>query len=519
MKLQFVFSVTGMLLGTVAGFSAVVVQTPSDLNRAFQQLYDDLERPTPYSYNTTSSTLRFSFVSPPTNQGTSTWRLQDDGIPDECTPNADPKKPLAVYLPGLDGYGISAATNQFDALSKKYELWRLVVSPKDRSSFVQVVAAVSDFIREISNEGDRPVTLIGESCGGLFATAVAHRFSKKQGTHRNPLGALVLVNPATSFDRSGWDLAAPLLTSLQYLAEPTSAGSQQITPYSVLGSLILATLIPDKDQQNRIFDTMQNLEGLKNGPVPSRIQSLLDGAREAFITTESRLPPELLDHRLKDWLLVGSSLMNNDRLRDIRTPTTVIVGEEDVFLPSKAEAERLNQTIDKCEIVNVAGRGHFVLDENVKLVEIINDSLANGQGPGKAKKRRDFVDDFQMPSTERIQEAIKETVEPFRVAHSPVFFTTDNNGKRWKGLVKFPKKEGPILIVANHQFGGLDLRLIVPELFEELGLLFRGLAHPIIFSSRENSRVNTAQGRNGMNFAADFEEVSFMSSSDRRNGL
>jgi hypothetical protein len=44
-------------------------------------------------------------------------------------------------------------------------------------------------------------------------------------------------------------------------------------------------------------------------------------------------------------------------------------------------------------------------------------------------------------------------VKPFRIAHSPVFMSTDKNRKRWMGLSKVPRQDGPVLFVANHQYG------------------------------------------------------------------
>ena len=49
---------------------------PQDLARNFEQLYRDLERPGAIHRQVTP-TLRFSHVSPPTANGTSTWKLQD----------------------------------------------------------------------------------------------------------------------------------------------------------------------------------------------------------------------------------------------------------------------------------------------------------------------------------------------------------------------------------------------------------------------------------------------------------
>jgi len=67
---------------------------------------------------------------------------------------------------------------------------------------------------------------------------------------------------------------------------------------------------------------------------------------------------------------------------------------------------------------------------------------------------------------------------------SPIFFSTDEDGKRHKGLHFLPKQdEGPLLFVANHQFGGLDLGMVISQLLEECNLPVRGMAHPVVFQA------------------------------------
>jgi 1-acyl-sn-glycerol-3-phosphate acyltransferase len=71
----------------------------------------------------------------------------------------------------------------------------------------------------------------------------------------------------------------------------------------------------------------------------------------------------------------------------------------------------------------------------------------------ETKKKYDIVLDWKIPGPEKIASAMVSSSKPFRIAHSPVFMSTDKNSKRWMGLSKIPKQDGPILFVANHQFG------------------------------------------------------------------
>jgi hypothetical protein len=126
--------------------------------------------------------------------------------------------PLVVYLPGLDGFGISA-TSQFDDLSSTFELWRMTVDKGNvQLTFTELMTSVVKFVDDATKscETPREVILIGESFGGLLACAVA--MALKASTKYNlTLKGMTLVNPATSFDETNWEQFVPLLTSLRYL--------------------------------------------------------------------------------------------------------------------------------------------------------------------------------------------------------------------------------------------------------------------------------------------------------------
>ena len=152
-----------------------------------------------------------------------------------------------VYLPGLDGFGISATT-QFDDLSSTFELWRMTVNKGDTQlSFSDLLNSVVKFVDDATKACDTPrqVMIVGESFGGLLACAVS--MALKSSTKYNiNLKGMALVNPATSFDETNWEQFVPLLTSLRYLETQEEIvddrgnfrllrdlASQLPTPYSV----------------------------------------------------------------------------------------------------------------------------------------------------------------------------------------------------------------------------------------------------------------------------------------------
>eukprot|EP00542_Grammatophora_oceanica_P005239 CAMPEP_0194067984 /NCGR_PEP_ID=MMETSP0009_2-20130614/86846_1 /TAXON_ID=210454 /ORGANISM="Grammatophora oceanica, Strain CCMP 410" /LENGTH=706 /DNA_ID=CAMNT_0038721039 /DNA_START=86 /DNA_END=2206 /DNA_ORIENTATION=+ len=447
-----------------------------DLTSVTRNIYADLSTA---SINKTSSpTVRFSFVNP------GSWNAPIEPSFDPSTEydifsnvanQFGPEKPLALYLPGLDCAGVSG-TQQFDELSQKFELWRLSVTPDDRSSLGYLSDHVVKFINEISNATDRKVVLIGESFGGLLAPIVALKLKSKAKKEANedPLAGMVLVNPATSFDESSWDLVGPTLASLRFL-EPDGASQRGATPYTVLGGLALSLLVPDRTQLQQIVSLITNLQpqSLLSDPT-----SNLEAMNNAFASLGTRLPGELIEHRVKNWLIVGSALIKN-RMQILDLPTLVVAGDEDNFLPSKKEAERLSSTLPNCETLVVRGSGHFVLDSRVNLTEAIIFSKID---PMRRTERikYDPIKDWSLPDEEEVRKTIEERVNPLRQVTSPVFFSTDEDGKRWRGIGQVPS-EGPIVFVGNHQFFGFDVGLIIAELIEQRGMSARGLAHPVVF--------------------------------------
>jgi hypothetical protein len=172
---------------------------------------------------------------------------------------------------------------------------------------------------------------------------------------------------------------------------------------------------------------------------------------EGFKGTGQMLPGDMLQHRM-NWLSVGAPIVNA-RLAELELQTLVLVGKGDRLIPSASEADRLVRTLPNCEKLEVAGRGHFVLDDKVNLTEAILFSKIDPMKWKETKKKYDMVLDWKIPGPEKIASAMESSSKPFRIAHSPVFMSTDKNSKRWMGLSKIPKQDGPVLFVANHQFG------------------------------------------------------------------
>ena len=446
-------------------------QSISDIVNPLKDVYRELESGA-RKCREYSPTIKFSYVE-------SDYDNDDDAAEHQRS------KPIAVYLPGLDCFGISAIA-QFPDLSKTFDLWRMTVTVHDRSSFEDLTTAVTMFIDDIWLETGQKVTLIGESFGGLVAPVVGLRLQNlaEREDRENPVEGLVLVNPATSFDSTNWDTIGSILASLRFL-ESTGASKLGATPYTVLGGLALSALIPDRKQFDQILSLILGLplENLINLP------ELLTDMNEGFALLGNRLPADLIAHRVGQWLPVGTQIIN-PRLSSINIPTLVIAGEEDNFLPSKQEADRLVTIMQNCKKLSVKGSGHFILDDRVNLTEAIIYSDINPLQTVATKY--DPINDWRLPPQDELKMIVDSRVQPLRRLTSPVFFSSDKHGHRWTGLGRLPS-EGPLIFVANHQLFGLDLGMIIAQLIEERGLVVRGLAHPVIFSNSSSVRPGPAR--------------------------
>jgi pimeloyl-ACP methyl ester carboxylesterase len=449
------------------------------LTTEFQALYHKLESPSIRHYNA-SSTLRFDHVleeSTTAHHSVTTTGLR----------HGNSNKPLAVYLPGLDGYGISAQQFQFGDLAATFDFWKLHVSSDDRSSFREITQNIAQFCRDLKlAHPNQKITLIGESCGGLMAAAVALMLQNE-----DVLQGLVLVNPATSFVETNLDrFLVPALTSLPTITinREQRKNTVQASPYGVLGSLVLASIIPDTVQTRRIFDLVWNAFS-SNDNIGNQPQDVLDTLLETFRVTEERLPAPLLEHRVQKWLTVGAPVVNA-RLPKLSTlPVLVIAGRDDQLLPSAQEARRIASILPHAETLIVPDRGHFVLDDTVNLTEAILYSKIDPLNMNK--KSYDSITDWKIPTD--IHEYIQTNVQPFREIFSPIYVSTDQKGKRWMGMSKIPRpsqaeSKKPILFVGNHQFMAADMRLWIADLYEQRGIFARGLAHPVTFMAPTSSR-------------------------------
>ncbi|KAF5735853.1 Esterase/lipase/thioesterase family protein isoform 1 [Tripterygium wilfordii] len=358
--------------------------------------------------------------------------------------------PLLLYLPGLVGVGLGLIRHHH-RLGKIFDVWCLHIPLKDRTSFHDLVKQVETRVRsESSRSPDRPIYLVGESFGACLALAVAAR---------NPDIdlVLILVNPATSFNKSYLQTLIPLLELIpnQFpLDLPNVLNSITGDPlWTVMDSVVKG--LP-----------LQQLVGEKLSQDMFAISSYLSVVADV-------LPKETLLWKLK--MLKSSSAFVTSQLHAVEAQTLILSSGRDELLPSEEEGVRLRRALPKCEIRRFNEKGHFLLwEDDVDLVTVIKG--ANFYRRGKVM---DCASDY-LPPTPLEFKNIYESNRFITGVTSPVMFSTLQNGEIVRGLAGIPS-EGPVILVGYHMLLGFELFPLVSEFLLERNIILRGIAHPMLF--------------------------------------
>ncbi len=313
------------------------------------------------------------------------------------------EKPILLYLPGFDGTYICPFI-QFPELGTEFEVWCMTIGMEDRSTYNELKNIVLDFVKNeltvkdadkessfpssdstdrkeekmqkeetpadsgglfaglfggnikkmIPKKNGRPIYIAGESFGGILASDITFTILTEQIKRNDPdasivdLQGLVLINPATCYDRSQLATAGPPVAK---------------TPFPFYLLALFSKLVPLFTDE---FSVEQLFLILRAKALPSVIDNPL---REAYMgrvalslpTKLEFMPPSTLDWRLNEWLQAGCAALSD--LSFAAFPnfrSLIVVGEKDKTLPSIDEAERLanrvtNPTKTKIHVVDGAG--------------------------------------------------------------------------------------------------------------------------------------------------------------------
>lgn len=279
------------------------------------------------------------------------------------------EKPLLLYLPGFDGT-LLAPFIQFPELGTEFDVRGMEVPMDDRSTFADLTETVTEYVLGEVRGGDdgddgalfnRPVYLAGESFGGILTLEVSRVLRRNHPDAASNLKGVVLVNPATCFDRSALAARGPDVASLPVWQYPFGVAS-------------LLPLFTDEFSLPQLWMILSS-EGL-----PSVIDT---AAREAYMgRTALSLPFKLkfmprgtLRWRLEQWLFTGCERVGRksddgtlaEDLADL--PVLVVAGERDNTLPSVEEAERLASAGGNGGGGGGGGGGGMLRDASVVVVD------------------------------------------------------------------------------------------------------------------------------------------------------
>lgn len=233
--------------------------------------------------------------------------------------------PLFVFLPGMDGTGKLLQT-QTAGLEAGFNLRCLQIPPDDLTSWDELTHSVVTLIQAEIAQQRRAIYLCGESFGGCLALRVT-----LQAPHL--IHRLILVNPASSFNRRPW----------------------------IHWGSYLSRLLPEHLYQTSCVALLPFLASL------GRIDA---SNRQALLNAMQSVTPEASIWRLS--LLRQFDIMP-EQLQQIIQPTLIVASGGDRLLPSTSEAEHLASHLPNTSIHALPDSGHAcLLEADVNLHHILH---------------------------------------------------------------------------------------------------------------------------------------------------
>ncbi|AFZ48531.1 hypothetical protein Cyast_2588 [Cyanobacterium stanieri PCC 7202] len=235
------------------------------------------------------------------------------------------KKPLFIYLPGMDGSG-KLLESQRD-LQHNFEV-RCLHFAHDRASDWQ--GLIKPLIHLLKKEVDREiysrVYLCGESFGACMALKLVEMIP-------DFFDRVILVNSASSFYRRSWLNCGTYITSLM----PN-------TVYNGATFLLFPFLV--------------------------KISAIAPSQRTTLLDTLQSLHPLTVSNRIK---LLNQFHLNLDKIQQFSQPVLIIASGEDNLLPSLEEAQRLKQFFPQSLISILPYSGHCcLLEKEINLRKIMH---------------------------------------------------------------------------------------------------------------------------------------------------
>lgn len=242
------------------------------------------------------------------------------------TPKAlRPQFPLFVFLPGMDGTG-QLLRAQTAGLEVAFDVRCLAIPPDDLTNWEDLAQRVVDLVKtEVRGEPDREIYLCGESFGGCLAMEVA-------ALAPDLFDRLILVNPASSFNRRPW---------IGWGAQLSRHLPQAVYHWSSVSFL----------------------------PLLAAFEKIAPLDRQALIEAVRSVPQATSTWRMD---LLRQFEVPIEQLRSLTIPTLILASGKDRLLPSLVEGYRLKAAFQNAEVVVLPESGHTcLLEVDVNLYEIL----------------------------------------------------------------------------------------------------------------------------------------------------
>lgn len=230
---------------------------------------------------------------------------------------------------------------QIPALSREYRVFSLDVRGHGRSSALERAYSVEGFARDLEiflqNVGVDECALIGWSMGGIISMQFCL-------DHPSLVKALILI--AT---RGHWNPAMKPRILLQYFR-------------SVLD------LLMDFTRPRRYDRTGQSFALEKEKWIEKEAKKMLSPTAPREVV--DWVMTDLMQNPRKNYLTIARSLWNweaGDALKEINSPTLIMVGEDDLWTPPKF-SHLMSSEIPNSRLMIVENTGHYLALERPELI-------------------------------------------------------------------------------------------------------------------------------------------------------